>query len=134
MPGLKIIIADDNVQFRSGLKFYIENILKHFVVAEAKDGKELLQLARTTDADVLLVDIAMPNMNGIDAAREHLYNFSNNKIIAITSYEEQTYLNELIEAGIKGCVFKKDIYEHLKLAIARVMMDELYFPKNISIK
>lgn len=134
MSGLKIIIADDNIQFRSGLKFYIENILKHYVVAEAKDGKELLQIAKTTEADILLVDIAMPVLNGIDASREHLFHYSNHKIIAITSYEEQTYLNELIEAGIKGCVFKKDIYEHLKLAIARVMMDELYFPKNISIK
>lgn len=134
MPGLRIIIADDNIQFRSGLRFYIETILKHFVVAEAKDGKELIQIARTTKADILLVDISMPKINGIDAAREHLLNYSLHKIIAITSYEEQTYLNELIEAGIKGCVFKKDIYDHLKLAIARVMMDELYFPKNISIK
>jgi len=133
MDKLRIIIADDNLQFREGLKFYIENIMNHHVIAEAKNGDEVLSLPNLYLADIFLLDISMPRLNGIETAKKLLTIHAGYKIIAITSFEERTYINELIEAGIKGCVLKKDIYEHLKYAIARVMMNELYFPKNINL-
>lgn len=133
MDHLKIIIADDNSKFREGLKFYLEKVLNYKVLDEVDSGEAFLNLENSFLADIILMDISMPNINGILAAKTYLNNHQG-KIIAITSYEEKTYLNELIEAGIKGCVYKKDIYEHLNPAIKRVMHNDLYFPKNINLK
>lgn len=133
MKELKIILVDDNKQFRDGLRFYLEKILNHSVIEEAQDGKAFLQLKNIKKADLILMDISMPNINGIEAARIIL-NESKHKIIAITSYEDKTYLNELIESGIKGCVFKKDIHDNLNHAIEKVLNNDLYFPDNITLK
>lgn len=134
MTSLNIFIVDDNLQFREVLKFYLENILHHKVIGEAKDGTEFLELIHNLYPDAILMDISMPKMSGIEASKKFLQENVTNKIIAITNFEDITYLNELIEAGIKGCVFKKDIYEHLQAALSRVMMNEIYFPKNTNLK
>lgn len=132
MENLKIIIVDDNKPFRDGLCFYLEEILGHRVISEAENGVEFLQLSNLNNADIILMDISMPKLNGIEAAKKLLYDYPH-KIIALTSFQERTYLNELIEAGIKGCVFKKDIHNELKTAIERVWKDGIYYPENINI-
>lgn len=133
MEPLKIIIVDDNLKFRQGLRFYIENILNYSVINEAENGMDFMELPNRNLADIILMDISMPEMDGILTSK-NLLSERKTRIIAITSYEEQTYLNELIEVGIKGCVFKKDIYEHLNLAIKKVMNHDYYFPKEINLK
>lgn len=133
MGTYNIIIVDDNKQFRDGLRFYLENILGHTIIAEASSGKQFLKIENAHEADLILMDISMPDLSGMEVSKLFLRE-NTNKIIAITSYEEKTYLTGLIEAGIKGCVFKKDIHDRLKKAIEVVMDNKLYYPKNISIK
>ncbi len=132
MDNLKLILVDDNKQFRDGLRFYLEKILKFEVINEASNGEEFLQLDNIHLANIILMDIAMPKLNGIEAAKQYL-NKRPHTIIALTSYEERTYLNELIEAGIKGCVFKKNIHNQIKDAIEKVSNNEIYYPDDINI-
>ncbi len=131
--GLNIIIVDDNETFRKGIIFYLINMLKHKVVAEFSDGVDFLTTNNTSDADIILMDIEMPRLNGVETLKEYLWINKGIKAIAITSYEDELYLTELIGAGFKGCVLKRNIYEELALAISQVMDNKLYYPGNIKI-
>jgi DNA-binding NarL/FixJ family response regulator len=131
---MKSIIVDDNKTFSEGIKYYLENILFHEVIGVADDGLEFLQLKNIHEADIILMDIEMPNMNGIEAVKKALWENGNYKFIAVTGYTDKAYLLELIEAGFKSCVFKSKIYEELKEAITSVIKNELFFPGDMNFK
>jgi DNA-binding NarL/FixJ family response regulator len=129
---IKVIMVDDNVSFRTNLKTYIESDLGCKVVGEASNGIEFLELLGYVHADIILMDIAMEEMDGIQATKLGLWKNHQLKIIATTMHSERIYLIQLIEAGFKGCVFKPDIFNQLGTAINAVMDDKLYVPENIS--
>ena len=124
-------MVDDNVQFRTNLKKYIESDLGCSVIAEASNGREFLELLNTEVPDIILMDIAMDEMDGIEATKRALWINHNLKIVAITMHTEKVYLLQLIETGFKGCVFKPDIFYHLPTALKIVMKGELYIPEKI---
>jgi two-component system NarL family response regulator len=127
---LKVIIADDNETFRKGLVFYIEEILGHKVIGEACNGKQLLELDNIPVADILLIDIEMPELNGIDTTRKLNWMFREIRVIAISAYSDKAYLQQLIGAGFKGYVIKKNIFNDLPAALECVMKNEYYFTPN----
>jgi DNA-binding NarL/FixJ family response regulator len=133
MAYLNFIIVDDNDIFRSGIKFYLEKMLSHNVIQEFGNGEDFLKSTNYNKADIILMDIEMPKINGIQAAKNILWEFPELKIIAITNYQEKAYLNTLIKAGFKGCVFKNNIYDDLEIAIKSVMRNQMFFPENIKI-
>ncbi len=124
-------MVDDNVQFRTSLKDYLESNLYCTIIGEASDGIEFLDIKNLGLADIVLMDIAMANMDGIEATKRALWMHSHLKIIAITMYTEKVYLRSLIESGFKGCVFKPDIYTQLFKAIDLAMKGIVHFPDNI---
>ncbi len=128
---MKIIIVDDNKAFLEGIKYYLQKDQRVEIIGEANSGKEFLNLKNIHQADIILMDIQMPEINGIKAAKRVLWNMNYLKIIAITMFKEKAYLKELIEAGFKGCVFKNEIYERLPLVIEKVMNDNICFPEDI---
>lgn len=129
--ALNIIIVDDNELFRNRLKYYIENELGYSIIGEASSGCEFLSLSNITKADIILMDIVMDKLGGLETAKQTLWHNSHLKIIAITMYSEKAYLDELIEAGFKGCVFKQNIYDQLPISLDVVKKGKLYFPDNI---
>ena len=131
MKRLKFIIVDDNPTFRESLRFYLENILEHEVLAEFENGQEFLSAESYFEADIILMDIEMPELNGLDSIKLAQQDYQFVKAIAITSYEEKAYLDELLKMGFKGCVLKSEVFKHLEEAIAQVMDGRYYFPKNI---
>jgi DNA-binding NarL/FixJ family response regulator len=131
---LNIILVDDNVQFRNRLKHYIENELHATVIAEASNGSEFLALTNIHLSDIILMDIVMDKMGGLESAQRILWQYSYLKIIAITMYSEKAYLEELIEVGFKGCVFKHNIYQQLPTALEMVKSSKWYFPDNYNLK
>jgi DNA-binding NarL/FixJ family response regulator len=126
--GLKIILVDDSLQFRSTLKKLLESQYNSIVIAEASNGEEFLNLPLLAQADIIIMDLMMPKLDGYEAMERINWMFPFIKVIALTMQSEHAYLRLLIEKGFKGCLLKYNIYENLAKAIVCVMEDKLYFP------
>ncbi|MEJ2037701.1 MAG: response regulator transcription factor [Desulfosarcinaceae bacterium] len=103
---IKILIVDDHPLFRSTLKTIIEKQDGMTVVAEAQNGIEALKQVKRHQPDVILMDVSMPEMDGIDATRQIRAEFSGIKIIALTSYAEEFYKKKMMEAGANDYLSK----------------------------
>jgi DNA-binding NarL/FixJ family response regulator len=128
-PG--IIIVDDHRLFRSGLKYILDASDKYKVIAEASNGFELLELLENTTPQLVILDIIMPKMNGIEATRLAMAKYPNLKIIILSMYGEIEYYNSLLDLGIKGFILKDADNEEFFLAINRVLMGETYFSQEL---
>ena len=130
MP-IRIVLADDHVLVRQGLKSLLERE-KFQIVAEASDGQEAVRLTETHQPDIAVLDISMPTLNGIDAARELGRCSPKTKTILLTQHEEDQYIHEALEAGVKGYILKNQVASDLILAIQRVSRGEFYLSPGIS--
>jgi len=130
---MTFIIVDDNATFRNGLKFYIEEVLNHKVIATAETGDEFLSIPNIYEADIVLMDNAMPIINGIDVSKIYLMYHPELKIIMLTQQPELLTLKQLIESGILGCVDKKEIENQLELAIKNVIEGKIFFSDELLI-
>ncbi|MEI7724176.1 MAG: response regulator transcription factor [Bacteroidota bacterium] len=126
-----IIIVDDHLIFRQGLKslITIENIAT--VIAEASDGREFIDLLGSHKPDLVLMDIDMPRMNGIEATQKALELMPELKIIAFTMFGEEDYYYKMIDLGVKGFILKSSGINELEKAIHDVMMGESYFSNEL---
>lgn len=131
LAGLKIVLVDDNLQFRSALKKLLEAQFKCIVIGEASNGEEFLNLPSIVMADIVLMDLMMPVMNGYKAMEKINWMHPFVKVLAITMQSEHAYLRSLIEKGFKGCLLKYTIYDNLEEALLHVMENKLYFPQEL---
>src|SRR5258705_7845881 len=127
----RIILADDHVLVRQGLRSLLERE-KFQVMAEASDGQDAVRLIETNHPDIAILDISMPTLNGIDAARSLSRSSPKTKIILLTQHEEEQYIHEALEAGVKGYVLKNQVANDLILAIRQVCRGEFYLSPGIS--
>jgi two-component system response regulator NreC len=131
MMPTRIVLADDHVLVRQGLKSLLER--EHFqVMAEASDGQEAVRLIETQQPDIAILDISMPTLNGIDAARGLSRSAPKTKVILLTQHEEEQYIHEALEAGVKGYVLKNQVANDLIQAIRQVGRGEFYLSPGIS--
>lgn len=128
----RIVLADDHNLFRRGLKGIIESTAGFEVIGEAVDGLELLRLLRTTSPDMVIVDISMPNIRGIEAVREIRKGWPDMKVLILTMHKDQSYLHEAIIAGAQGYLLKEDTDPELFSAIERVRQGKIYVSPNLS--
>lgn len=131
---MKIIIVDDSKNFKNGLRKFITSELGHTIIAEAENGIEFLKLNNINQADIVLMDIMMPEKDGFASTKEIIKRFSKIKIIALTMHTHELYLEELIKTGFQGCVHKENIFEQLNTALNDVAKNKLFFPDTIIIK
>jgi len=127
----KIILVDDHKIFRQGLKSLIIDEGIGDVIAEASNGKIFLDIIETHEPDLILMDIFMPEMNGIEATIQALEKKGNLRIIALTSLDEIEYHQKMINAGVKGIILKNSDIKELELAIQSVYQGGNYFSSNI---
>jgi len=131
MNEIKVILADDHNLFRNGLKLLLSGYGHIHVVGEASDGLELLSLLNKVHPDIILIDIEMPVMNGIEASKAALEKFPDLKIISLSMYGEEEYYYKMIDAGVKGFILKNsDITEVIK-AIDSVLKGGTYFSSDV---
>ena len=127
----KIILVGAQKIFQEGLKQILEIELGHTVIAETSNGTEFLELTNIHKADIVLMDIIMSEKNGLEASGKILNRFSNLKIIAITMYNDNVYLKDLLKRGIRGCIHKSNIFEELAEIIDMVYNGEFCFPDDL---
>jgi len=126
-----VMLADDHPMFRQGLKALLER--EGFdVVAEAADGHEAVRLARQLNPSIAVLDIGMPLLNGIDAARDIHKQASDTEVVLLTMYEEEAYVLEALRAGIRGYVLKAQAASDLVGAIREVQRGAVYLSPGIS--
>jgi DNA-binding NarL/FixJ family response regulator len=127
----RIVLADDHVLVRQGLKSLLER--EHFqVMAEASDGQDAVRLIEAHKPDIAILDISMPTLNGIDASRGLSRTSPKTKVILLTQHEEEQYIHEALEAGVKGYVLKNQVANDLIQAIRQVCRGEFYLSPGIS--
>jgi len=127
MDIISTIIVDDHIIYRKGLRTVLNEISFVKVIAEASNGKELLRILKTNNADIILMDINMPEMDGIEATKKTLEKYHDTEVIALTMHEEIGYFNKMIEAGAKGFLLKKTNKEQLETALKSVFYGKTYF-------
>lgn len=129
--ALRILLGDDHQVVRQGLRTLLER--EGFeIVAEAGNGAEAIQLAKTTRPDVVVLDLAMPIMNGLDAAREIRKSASLTRIILLTMYAEDHFVLDALQAGVSGYVLKTQAAPDLAKAIQEVSHGAVYLSPNVS--
>lgn len=133
MDKIKIIVVDDNIEFRKALITLLNSKGRYNVVAEAANGKEFLAIIEKEKADIVLMDIRMPEMNGIEATKQanKLY-YPGLKVITLTMHNEFRYLKEMIEAGAKGFLLKRNVSKNIDKAVNYVMSNSMYLEDNTS--
>jgi two-component system, NarL family, response regulator NreC len=127
----RLLLADDHAMLRDGLRAIL-NDEGFEVVAEASDGREAVKLGQSIGADVAILDISMPLLNGIDAAREILKSSPKTKIIILTMYTDDRYVLASLRAGIAGFVLKSKAASSLVQAIQAVCKGEVYLSSGVS--
>jgi DNA-binding NarL/FixJ family response regulator len=127
----KIIIVDDHPLFREGLKLIIEKLFIGEVVAEAENGLQFLELLQNYKPDVVLMDIDMPIMNGMDATEKSLEKYPNLKILIFSMHNDKKYYSRLIKAGVKGIVIKTSGKNEFETAINNVAKGDTHFSNEL---
>jgi DNA-binding NarL/FixJ family response regulator len=127
---LKIIVVDDHEFFRKGLVLVLNKMKFVEVVAEATNGQEFIGLLDKQPVDIVLMDINMPNMDGTEATRQALAKLPNLKIVALSSHEDEAYLETMIDAGVKGFLLKNIDKEILIRALLAISQDKPFFSEE----
>ena len=128
----RIVLADDHTVLRLGLKALLDMQADLEVVGEAGDGRALLTVIRDTKPDVAIMDIGMPNLNGIDAARQALALCPTMKIVALSMFSDDQYVSGMFDAGAHGYVLKSCDFEELARAVRTVMEGKYYISPGIA--
>jgi DNA-binding NarL/FixJ family response regulator len=127
----KILIADDHKILREGLRSLLESKLGHEIVAEAEDGITAIELAIKLVPDVIIMDITMPELSGIEATRRITAKIERAKIIALSMHADKRFVLEMISAGASGYLLKDCAFEEVAIAIETVLNDRLYVSPGI---
>jgi DNA-binding NarL/FixJ family response regulator len=127
----RVLLADDHALVRQGLKAFLER--QGFqVVCEAADGQEALRMAVKIQPDVAIMDISMPVLNGLDAARELHKSSPKTKVMLLTKHDGDEYVTEALRAGVRGYVLKSQVADDLVHAIQEVRQGSIYLSPGIS--
>jgi DNA-binding NarL/FixJ family response regulator len=129
--NIKIILVDDHRLFLDSLKFVLECAGSIEIIGEARNGKEFLNIIEDKKPDIVLMDISMPGMDGIEATKLALEKFPDLKIIALSMFSNNLYYQKMIEAGVKGFVLKESGSDELIEAIETISNGQYYFSKEI---
>jgi two-component system response regulator NreC len=128
---IKIILADDHSVLRAGLKLLLNNENDFIVIGEASDGEKVLRLLEKITADVLIIDLSMPNMGGLECIKEIKSRGYSIKILVLTMYEDEHYVKEAMRSGALGYVEKQAVDTELFGAVKTVQMGQRYLnPHN----
>jgi DNA-binding NarL/FixJ family response regulator len=132
MEALRLLVADDHEIVRKGLRSLLEAQPGWQVTAEASDGREAVQKAKDIKPDVTVLDIGMPALNGLEAARQMIKNDARAKILILTMHDSDPLIREVLDAGARGYVLKSDASRDLVTAINAVRNNKTFFTAKVA--
>jgi DNA-binding NarL/FixJ family response regulator len=129
---VRIILADDHAMMREGLRAILETELGFTVVAQAGDGRETVQLAKAHAPDLVIMDISMPELNGIEATRQIMAEAPGTRVIALSMHADKRFVGEMLAAGAAGYLLKQSAMDELQQAIQTVLAGKTYISPEIA--
>jgi DNA-binding NarL/FixJ family response regulator len=131
---ISIVLAEDHTILREGLKALLSADPKFKIIGEAEDGREAVRCVEKMNPDLMLMDLSMPRMSGMEAIREIKRRYPGTRIIALTVHKTEEYLHTTLQAGADGYVLKDATHDELVLAIKNVMKGKSYLSPGVSEK
>jgi len=132
MSTFRILLADDHPVFRMGVCSLIRSHAEWEVCGEAADGHEAVAKCEQLRPDLIILDICMPNLNGVDAARQILKHRQDQKVLVLTNVESEQIVRDCLQAGIRGWVLKSDSADELTAAIEQMQQNKSSFSSRVS--
>ncbi|MDN5202898.1 response regulator transcription factor [Fulvivirgaceae bacterium BMA10] len=132
MKKIKLIIADDHELFRRGITAILEDIPEMEVIDQAENGEHLMEILETKQPDVILMDIKMPVMDGIECTKLIIAKYPEIKVIMLTMHDDEKFITHLVDMGANGYLLKNAEIDEVENAIKTVMMKGFYFNREIS--
>jgi len=132
MSKTRILLADDHDVVRKGLRFLLERINQTEVVGEATDGHQAVELAEKLAPSLVIMDVAMPLLNGIDAAAQILKRRPETSVILLSMHADEDYVIRGLNAGVKGYILKESVERDLPLALEAISQHRHFFSSTIS--
>lgn len=130
----RVIIADDHSLFRQGLKLILMELNDIEVIADVPNGKELVEIAGILEPDLVIMDINMPFLNGIEASKILARDYPEIKILVVSMYGDEQYYNSVIENGVKGFILKDADNSELKTAVRDILNGKTYFSQELLLR
>ena len=132
MKSIRVLLVDDHTLVREGIHALMERHNDIDIVGEASDGREAIEKTNELDPDVIVMDLSMPSMGGIEATRQILRQKPAARIVVLSRHEDVSYARSLLEAGASGYVSKKAVSDELALAIRTVYAGEVYLHPSVT--
>jgi DNA-binding NarL/FixJ family response regulator len=129
---MRILLADDHRIVREGLRTLLNSEADMKVLAEAANGREAVKLAEELAPDVVVMDVAMPDLNGIEATRQIRAKFPQTRVIALSMHTDRRFMSEMLRAGASGYLWKDGAFDELALAIRTAMSGKVYLSPHIA--
>ena len=131
--GIRILLADDHQMVRDGLRALIEQQPDMELIAEAPDGRSAVELSLRLSPDVVIMDVGLPDLNGVEATRKILAEQPGVKVIGLSMHSDWRYVSGMLEAGAVGYVLKEGAFEELASAVRTVADEGTYLSTGLSI-
>ncbi|MBN2596116.1 MAG: response regulator transcription factor [Marinifilaceae bacterium] len=131
METIKVILVDDHKIFRDGFRLLLQSFPYIDVIDEASNGLELLKVLEVKIPDIIFMDINMPHIDGVEASKRALKNYPDLKIIALTTFLDDDYLEQMLMAGVEAYMLKSADIEEFEKAILKVYSGGNYFSAEI---
>lgn len=132
MAPFRLLLADDHEVVRTGLRAVLEEQPGWEVVAEARDGREAVEKASKTKPDVVVIDIAMPSLNGLEAVRQIVRAVPQTKVLVLTIYDSDRLIQQVLRAGARGYLLKSDAGRDLVFALEALRRNKTFFTPKVS--
>lgn len=132
MPALRLLIADDHEIVRKGLRSILEGAHDCEVVGEAVDGRQAVTMAKELAPDIVVLDLAMPSLNGLEATRQILKNRPQTKVVILTMHETDPLIRQVLDAGARGYILKTDAGRDLVSAVEALRRNKTFFTSRVA--
>ncbi|HSI37406.1 MAG: response regulator [Phycisphaerae bacterium] len=132
MPTTRIVIADDHDVVRAGIRGVLERQPGFEVVGEATNGRDAVELTRTTHPDVVVLDLSMPDLNGLEATRQIVDQLAGPRVLILSMHSSRQFISEVLKAGASGYLLKNTAVSELTVAVMTVAAGRVYLSPSIA--